>query len=95
LVAKIGAEGVQAIGLRGDGIGIAVKIADGSRRALRPFSRRCSKSWGPRQRARRTMLADWIEPTIRNYRGFPQDGSGPPLSWTSLSGRKSCRFRSK
>lgn len=33
-VAKIGAEGVQAIGVRSRGIGIAIKIADGSPRAL-------------------------------------------------------------
>lgn len=33
-VTKIGADGVQAIGIRSAGIGIAIKIADGSREAL-------------------------------------------------------------
>jgi L-asparaginase II len=70
-VAKIGAEGVQAIGLRSDGIGIAVKIADGSRRALRPILAAVLEELGLLDNARRTMLADWIEPTIRNYRGIP------------------------
>ena len=33
-VTKIGADGVQAIGVRSAGIGIAIKIADGNRDAL-------------------------------------------------------------
>src|SRR4030095_9062612 len=33
-VSKIGAEGVQALGVRSKGLGIAVRIADGSKRAL-------------------------------------------------------------
>ena len=33
-VTKIGADGVQAIGIRSAGIGIAIKVADGSRPAL-------------------------------------------------------------
>lgn len=33
IVSKVGAEGIQAIGLRSSGIGIAIKIADGSPRA--------------------------------------------------------------
>ena len=35
-VTKIGAEGVQAIGLRSRGWGIAIKVADGSSRGLHP-----------------------------------------------------------
>ena len=36
LVAKVGAEGVQAIGVRSRGIGIAIKVADGAARGLHP-----------------------------------------------------------
>ena len=35
-VTKIGAEGVQAIGIRSRGWGIAVKVADGAKRGLHP-----------------------------------------------------------
>ena len=35
-VTKIGAEGVQAIGIRSQGIGIAIKVADGQKRGLYP-----------------------------------------------------------
>ena len=35
-VTKIGAEGVQAIGIRSHGIGIAIKVADGQKRGLYP-----------------------------------------------------------
>ena len=35
-VTKIGAEGVQAIGIRSRGLGIAIKVADGQKRGLYP-----------------------------------------------------------
>ncbi len=35
-VTKIGAEGVQAIGIRSQGLGIAIKVADGQKRGLYP-----------------------------------------------------------
>ena len=35
-IAKIGAEGVQAIGVRSRGLGVAIKVADGSKRGLFP-----------------------------------------------------------
>jgi L-asparaginase II len=70
-VAKIGAEGVQAIGLRGAGIGIAVKVADGNKRVLRPVIASILEQLGQMDAPRRTALADWVEPVIRNYRGTP------------------------
>jgi L-asparaginase II len=45
-VAKIGAEGVQGYRCSRAGIGIAIKVADGSKRALRPSSYRSSSSSG-------------------------------------------------
>ena len=35
-VTKIGAEGVQAIGVRSRGLGIAIKVVDGAKRGLHP-----------------------------------------------------------
>jgi L-asparaginase II len=68
-IAKIGAEGVQGIGLRGAGIGIAVKVADGSKRVLRPVVASILEQLGQMDAARRAALAGWAEPLIRNYRG--------------------------
>jgi L-asparaginase II len=69
-VAKIGAEGVQGIGLRGAGVGIAIKIVDGNRRVLRPVIASALDQLGLLDAGRRFALADWLEPPIRNYRGI-------------------------
>jgi L-asparaginase II len=81
-VAKIGAEGVQAIGIRGAGmgsavettegtaVGIAIKVADGSKRVLRPVIASLLDQLGLLDAARRADLADWFEPEVRNYRGI-------------------------
>jgi len=69
-VAKIGAEGVQAIGLRSAGVGIAIKVADGNKRALRPTIVAVLDQLGLMDAGRRALLDDWYEPVIRNYRGI-------------------------
>jgi L-asparaginase II len=68
-VAKIGAEGVQGIGIRGAGIGIAIKVADGSKRALRPIIASVLEQLGLLDANSRAELADWFAPAITNYRG--------------------------
>ena len=67
-VTKIGAEGVQGIGVRGAGIGIAIKIADGNARALRPVIAAVLEQLDLIDTDRRVLLADWFEPVIYNYR---------------------------
>jgi L-asparaginase II len=69
-VAKTGAEGVQAIGLRGAGVGIAIKIIDGNRRVLRPVIAAVLDQLGLIDARRRSSLADWFELPVRNYRGI-------------------------
>jgi L-asparaginase II len=69
-VTKVGAEGVQAIGVRSKGWGIAVKVADGNARGLHPATVAVLEQLGLLDDARRTALAAWREPTIRNYRGI-------------------------
>ena len=70
-VAKIGAEGVQGIGLRGAGIGIAIKVV--GRQQARAAARR---GGGPRRSSQlldarsRAELAAWFEPAMHNYRGI-------------------------
>jgi L-asparaginase II len=69
-VTKIGAEGVQAIGVRSRGIGIAVKVADGAKRGLHPAVVAVLDQLGLLDDARRQALAGWREPVVRNYRGL-------------------------
>jgi L-asparaginase II len=69
-VTKIGAEGVQAIGIRSSGLGIAVKVADGQKRGLYPALVSVLEQLGLLDAAARATLAGWATRTIRNYRGI-------------------------
>ncbi|WP_151635454.1 asparaginase [Noviherbaspirillum aerium] len=73
-VAKVGAEAVQAIGIRSMGIGIAVKIADGSARALLPAAIAALRqigAIGTSDPINNTPLASWANPHVNNFRGVP------------------------
>ncbi|HEX6137244.1 MAG TPA: asparaginase [Casimicrobiaceae bacterium] len=69
-VTKIGAEGVQAIGIRSQGLGIAIKVADGQKRGLYPAIVAVLEALGVVDAAARQVLAPWARRTIRNYRGI-------------------------
>ncbi len=69
-VAKIGAEGVQGIGLRAAGVGIAIKVADGNKRVLRPVIASILEQLQLLDARSRAELAEWFEPVIRNHRGI-------------------------
>jgi len=69
-IAKIGAEGVQGIGLRGAGVGIAIKVSDGNRRALPPIIAAILDQLGLLDAQRRSALRGWFELPLRNYRGI-------------------------
>ncbi|NDP43553.1 MAG: asparaginase, partial [Aromatoleum sp.] len=68
-VAKIGAEGVQAIGIRSKGIGIVVKVIDGGKRGLHPATVEVMDQLGLLDAEQRAELADWHMPSVRNVRG--------------------------
>ena len=69
-VAKIGAEGVQAIGVRSRGLGIAIKVADGAKRGLHPATVDGARpARTARRRAARGAGAVAASPRLRNYRG--------------------------
>ena len=68
-VTKIGAEGVQAIGIRSRGIGIAIKVADGQSRGLLPSVVAVLDQLGLLDEAAHEALASWGRRPIRNYRG--------------------------
>ncbi len=70
-VAKIGADAVQAIGVRSAGIGIAIKIADGAVRALHPATYAVLDQLGLLDTRRRTLLAPYHAPAIKNARATP------------------------
>jgi len=70
-VCKVGAEGVQAIGVKSRGVGIAVKIADGNRRALLPVVVSVLEQAGLLDSHARAALAPLATPTLRNNRGLP------------------------
>jgi L-asparaginase II len=70
LVTKIGAEAVQAIGVRSAGIGIAIKVADGHKRALYPTIVAVLEQLRLLDADARDALAVWARPTLRNYRGL-------------------------
>ena len=69
-VAKIGAEGVQAIGTRTSGLGIAIKMADGQKRGLYPVIVGVLDGLGLLDRRAADELASWGHPELRNYRGL-------------------------
>jgi len=69
-VTKIGAEGVQAIGVRSKGLGIAIKVVDGAKRGLHPATIEVLDQMGLLDAEQRRELASWREPAVRNYRGI-------------------------
>jgi L-asparaginase II len=68
-VAKIGADAVQAIGIRSAGIGIAIKVADGAVRALHPAVYSVLDQLGLLDARRREHLERFRAPGIKNARG--------------------------
>jgi L-asparaginase II len=69
-VTKIGAEGVQAIGIRSQGVGVAVKVSDGQKRGLYPAVVAVLDELGLLDGPARQALAPWAARTVRNYRGI-------------------------
>ena len=69
-VAKIGAEGVQVIGIRSAGLGIAVKVADGNTRALCTATVSVLQQLGLLAHPEASPLAAWVRPKTHNYAGI-------------------------
>ncbi|MDQ6618958.1 MAG: asparaginase [Pseudomonadota bacterium] len=69
-VTKVGAEGVQGIGVRSAGIGLAIKVGDGAKRGLHPATVEVLDQLGLLDAAQREELAGWHNPVVRNYRGI-------------------------
>lgn len=69
-VTKVGAEGVQALGVRSKGWGIALKVVDGNARGLHPATVAVLDQLGLLDDTQRSELSAWREPVLRNYRGI-------------------------
>ena len=66
-VSKIGADGVQALGVKSRGFGITVRIADGNKRALQVATVNVLQQLGLLNG--KSTLAGHLEPALRNFRG--------------------------
>jgi len=84
-VTKIGAEGVQAIGIRSQGIGIAIKVADGQKRGLYPAIVAVLDALGVLDATARTALAPWARRPLRNYRGIETGEVRPAVALSPQS----------
>lgn len=69
-VSKVGADGVQAIGVKSKGLGIAIRVADGNARALHAVTVEVLQQLGLLDDPARTPLAKYARPAIANYRGI-------------------------
>jgi L-asparaginase II len=84
-VSKVGADGVQAIGVRAQGLGIAIRIADGNRRALHVATIAVLRQLGLIDSPAGTPLAPLDEGLIRNYRGTAVGTVEPTFSLPRLA----------
>jgi L-asparaginase II len=78
-VSKAGADGMQAIGVRSKGLGIAIRIADGNPRALHAATVEVLQQLGLLDDPSGTPLAPYDCPPIRNYRGIETGAVVPVL----------------
>ena len=69
-VAKIGADGVQVIGVRSAGLGIAIKMIDGNARALYTAAVAVLVQLGLVGDAGNSPLAAWVRPQLKNFMGL-------------------------
>jgi len=90
-VTKIGAEGLQAIGVRSRGLGIAIKVADGAKRGLHPATVEVLDQLGLLDAEQRGRLASWREPLVRNYRGTVTGQVRPAVVLDKLRGPAAAR----
>lgn len=84
-VSKVGADGVQGIGIASRGIGIAIRIADGNPRALHAAAVEALLQLGLLDDPTTTPLAKDFRPAIRNLRGLEVGRVEPVFQLPRLS----------
>lgn len=86
VVSKAGAEAVQVAALPGTGIGLAVKIDDGGKRAAECAMATLLAHYAQPDANTREALAPWVESAIANVAGQRVGAIRPAADWTgSLS----------
>jgi len=70
VVTKTGAEGLQCLGFPETGEGVAVKVLDGSRRAVGPAVLAWMREGGRLSDTALAALERWAQPSIKNHRGL-------------------------
>jgi L-asparaginase II len=85
-IAKAGADGVQAIGVRSRRLGIAVRIADGNARALHTVTAEVLYQIGLLARPADSPLAGMFRPPLTNYRGMKVGSLQPLFDLPPLAG---------
>jgi len=70
MVTKVGAEAVQCVGVPAKGLGIVVKVKDGTRRAVAPAIVGWMKSLGLLTAGEADLLVEHARPTLINHRGL-------------------------
>jgi len=93
-VAKTGAEGVQAVGIRSRGLGIAIKVADGAKRGLHPATVAVLDQLGLLDDEQRRALSGWREPLVKNYRGIVTGQVRPVVELQRIDQSDSGRMQS-
>jgi L-asparaginase II len=83
VLAKTGAEGIVTAALPGPGLGIAVKITDGSARARSVALLAILDHIGALSNEEKQQLQAHISPTIYNSRGHAVGEIRPATSWLS------------
>jgi L-asparaginase II len=68
-VAKIGADGVQLIGIASAGLGIAVKVTDGNQKAVISATISVLEQLGLLDQVDTSPLSAWKRPKVKNVRG--------------------------
>lgn len=85
LVAKTGAEGLQCFAVRHpEPFGIAIKIADGNRRAVAPVALKLLTFLGVLGEAELRSLQEWVSPVLRNHRGIRVGRIDCPIEFSKL-----------
>lgn len=80
LVAKVGAEGVQAVANRNDGAGLLLKVEDGARRARAPATMEALRQLGWVDVRAFETLGDYWRPPVRNHAGQVVGGLEPDFT---------------
>ncbi|UCE31758.1 MAG: asparaginase, partial [Burkholderiales bacterium] len=78
-VSKVGADGVQAIGVRSAGLGIAVKVSDGNGRVACLAAIEVLRQLGLLAGRAEALLAPWARQTLRNAAGHATGELRPAL----------------